>query len=542
MNESATTTLLVVSFYKFVKLDDLDSMRTVLLRHCLQLDIRGTILLAEEGINGTVAGSASGIEKLLTHLRSDPRLSDLEYKLAHSPSAPFLRMKVRLKKEIVTMGVTGIDAAQDAGTYVEANQWNDVVQDPNVVVIDARNDYEVALGKFPGAINPRTSRFGELPDWLADSELLQSKPTVAMYCTGGIRCEKSTALLKSWGFENVLHLKGGILKYLESVDKSENLFDGECFVFDERVSVTEDLEVGNYILCRACRMPVSEQETKSAKFETGISCPDCHDSLTPEKRERLQERQRQTELARRRNVRHIGASYGAESNETRAPASGDLPVLYSFRRCPYAMRARMALSVSGTKCQIREIVLRDKPDAMLAASGKGEVPVLVLNGTVLDQSLDIMFWCLSRHDPQQWLSPEQASVEQMRNLIELADGEFKFHLDRYKYANRYEGAVAEQHRMLASMFVHRLHARLLTNDYLFGSKPCLADIAIFPFIRQFANTDRDWFDDQPWSRVSDWLASFLDSVLFKQIMFKYDVWIEGDPIVVFPLEPLTTAS
>lgn len=536
MNDNALAKeLLVVSFYKFVTLADFESRRLPLQKRCDQLGIRGTILLAHEGINGTVAGPHSNINDLLQHLRRDPQLSDLEHKESTTTSAPFLRMKVRLKKEIVTMGVSEVDPAMDTGTYVDAHQWNELVRDPEVVVIDTRNDYEVELGQFPSALNPETKRFGDLPQWLAENDQIKSKPTVAMYCTGGIRCEKSTALLKQWGYDSVVHLKGGILKYLETVDEDDNLFEGECFVFDERVSVTSDLKKGSYILCRACRMPVSEQQTRAPEFEQGISCPNCYSTLTEERRERLQQRQLQTELARARNSVHIGASYSSRS----ARKAEKLPILYSFRRCPYAMRARMALSISAQHCQIREIVLRDKPSAMIEASTKGEVPVLVLPDRVVDQSLEIMDWSLNRSDPQGWLIPENGSAQQMHALISRCDGDFKFHLDRYKYASRYDGAFAEDHRVLASVFVQRLHSRLLAGEYLFGCRPCLADIAIFPFIRQFANTDRTWFDEQPWQRVGQWLDGLTASDLFKQIMHKYTVWEDGDPVVVFPT---TTAA
>ncbi len=526
----STPQLRVVSFYKFVTLDDFESKRGPLQKRCDQLGVRGTVLLAQEGVNGTVAGAHESIASLLDFLRQDPRLSDLEHKESTTTSTPFLRMKVRLKKEIVTMGVNGVNPAVDTGTYVDAHQWNEIIRDPEVVVIDTRNDYEVALGQFPGAINPQTKRFGELPQWLEQNEQLKSRPTVAMYCTGGIRCEKSTALLKQRGFDSVVHLKGGILKYLETVDEDENLFEGECFVFDERVSVTSDLSKGSYILCRACRMPVSEEQTRSDEFELGISCPGCYSGLTEQRRARLQERQRQSELAIARNTRHIGATYMSRSQKKLEK----LPVLYSFRRCPYAMRARMALAVSDQRCQIREIVLRDKPAAMIEASAKGEVPVLVLPDRVIDQSLEIMNWSLNRSDPQGWLSPETESIEQMQSLICGCDEDFKYHLDRYKYASRYEGAIAQEHRLQASIFVHRLHSRLLAQAFLSGSKPCLSDIAIFPFIRQFANTDRAWFDQQPWQRVGEWLDALLASELFKQIMFKYAVWEQGDPVVVFP--------
>jgi len=500
MNDAATPSLLVISFYKFVALADCDALRAPLLQRCRSHDIYGTILLAPEGINGTVAGPEENIRSLLRFLRSDPRLSDIEHKESVTSVSPFLRMKVRLKKEIVTMGVDDVDAAENAGTYVDAAAWNELLKNPDVVVIDTRNRYEIELGQFAGALNPDTDSFSQLPDWLAHHEKLRDKPAVAMYCTGGIRCEKSTALLKSRGFDTVYHLKGGILKYLET------------------------------------------PEQRAAKqYEEGISCPACYDRLTSERRASLEERQRQTELARRRNTRHVGATYATGASPAALADSFEearhdsLPVLYSFRRCPYAMRARMSLLVSQQACALREIVLRDKPASMLAASPKGEVPVLILNDdTVIDESLDVMRWSLKRHDPDNWLHPSVGSVDEMYALISVADGDFKFHLDRYKYSSRYDGAVAEQHRSLGAFYLHRLHSRLLAEKYLCGSRICLADIAIFPFVRQFANTDRQWFDAQPWPRLQDWLDELVTSDIFQQTMSKFDVWNEGDPVVVFP--------
>jgi len=549
MNDPATPSLLVISFYKFVSLADCEALRAPLLQRCRSQEIYGTILLAPEGINGTVAGPADNIRALLRFLRSDPRLSDIEHKESVALVSPFLRMKVRLKKEIVTMGVADVDAAENAGTYVDARAWNDLLENPDVVVIDTRNRYEIEIGQFAGAINPGTDSFSQLPEWLAHHEKLKEKPAVAMYCTGGIRCEKSTALLKSRGFDTVYHLKGGILKYLETVDPASNRFQGECFVFDERVSVTEDLEVGSYVLCRACRLPVSPEQRAAKQYEEGISCPACYDRLTPERRASLEERQRQTELARQRNTRHVGATYATGAGSSALADSFDearhdkLPVLYSFRRCPYAMRARMSLLISQQACALREIVLRDKPASMLAASPKGEVPVLILNdGSVIDESLDVMRWSLKRHDPDNWLHPPQGSAAEMYALISAADGDFKFHLDRYKYSSRYDGAVAEQHRCLGAFFLHRLHARLLAEKYLCGSRICLADTAIFPFVRQFANTDRQWFDVQPWPRLQDWLDELMTSDIFQRTMTKFEVWNEGDPVVVFPQCDSTAAQ
>lgn len=297
---------LTAALYKFVTLENCVQMRQPLLQVCEQNGIKGTLLLAREGINGTIAGKPEAIARVLAYLRSDPRLSDLEHKEALAPEMPFHRLKVRLKREIVTMGVENIDPNTMAGQYVEPQDWNALISDPEVVLIDTRNDYEVAIGTFKGAINPQTKSFRELPQWLKQQAYLQKKPKVAMFCTGGIRCEKSTALMRKEGFEQVYHLKGGILKYLETIPQENSLWEGDCFVFDERVGVGHGLKPGDLSLCRGCRHPLTEQERASEHFVEGVCCPHCHESLTEDKRQRLTERQHQMELAAQRGTCHIG--------------------------------------------------------------------------------------------------------------------------------------------------------------------------------------------------------------------------------------------
>ncbi len=293
------TSFLTAAFYKFVDLPDFEALKAPLLACCAEHQIKGTILLAQEGINSTVAGPAPGVHALLNFLRQDPRLSDLQHKEAWSDKPPFYRMKVRLKREIVTMGVAGISPTHMAGTYVKPADWNQLLQDPALVLIDTRNDYEVEVGTFSGAINPRIKTFAELPQWLEQAAALHTdsgvKPKVAMFCTGGIRCEKSTALLRARGFDEVYHLEGGILKYLETVAPEHSLWQGECFVFDERVCVGHGLLAGRHKLCRACRMPLAEGEQNSPLFELGVSCPKCHASTTPGQKSGARERQRQWE-------------------------------------------------------------------------------------------------------------------------------------------------------------------------------------------------------------------------------------------------------
>jgi UPF0176 protein len=293
--------LTVASFYKFVRLDNYADKREPILTFCRSHGMRGTILLAEEGINGTIAGSTEAIHSVLAFLKSDPRLADLEHKASLTDKIPFERMKVKLKKEIVTLGKPEADPNQQVGIYVSPQEWNQIISDPEVVLIDTRNDYEVSIGTFHKAINPKTKSFREFPDYVQQHLDPAKHKKVAMFCTGGIRCEKASSYMKSQGFQEVYHLKGGILKYLEEVPAEESLWQGECFVFDERVSVKHALEPGSYEMCRSCGHPISEADKASSDYEEGISCPYCLDTLTPEKRSRQQERQRQLEYAKKRN-------------------------------------------------------------------------------------------------------------------------------------------------------------------------------------------------------------------------------------------------
>jgi UPF0176 protein len=269
-------------------------------------NIRGTLLLATEGINGTVASSREGIEALLTWFAKDERLQNIVTKESYEDSNPFYRTKVKLKKEIVTMGVDGIDPKRIVGTYVEPQQWNDLISDPDVVLVDTRNQYEVEIGTFKNAVNPATDTFREFPEYVKQNLDPQKHKKVAMFCTGGIRCEKSTAFARAEGVEDVFHLKGGILNYLEHVPESESLWRGECFVFDERVSVGHGLAPGDHGLCRACRRPLDHDDMAHAHYVEGVSCPRCYPERSDEQRARYAERHRQAELARARGEEHIG--------------------------------------------------------------------------------------------------------------------------------------------------------------------------------------------------------------------------------------------
>lgn len=291
----------VITFYKFVQLNDFEAMRQPLLDLCQAQGIKGTILLALEGINSTVAGMDAALGVLRSQLQQDPRLADLTYKTSWSEEQPFSRMKVKLKKEIVTLGHPEVSPIKKVGTYVKPQDWNQVICDPDVVVIDTRNTYEVDIGTFQGATNPKTASFREFPDYAAEQLDPARHKKVAMFCTGGIRCEKASSYLLEQGFEQVYHLKGGILKYLEDVPADESLWQGECFVFDQRVTVQHGLEPGNYAMCCGCGHPISEADTRSPHYEPGIACPHCYDKLSTDQRLRFTERikQRQLEQARK---------------------------------------------------------------------------------------------------------------------------------------------------------------------------------------------------------------------------------------------------
>ena len=307
---------IVCAMYKFVALEDFEILREPLHKVMQDNGVRGTLLLAREGINGTVAGSRAGIDALLSWLQNDPRLNDIVYKESIDDINPFHRTKVKLKKEIVTMGVEGIDPKRVVGTYVKPDQWNALISDPEVTLVDTRNDYEVQVGTFKNAINPVTDTFREFPQYVKDNLNPEKNRKVAMFCTGGIRCEKSTAYLKEQGFDEVYHLEGGILKYLEEVPQEDSLWEGECFVFDNRVTVNHQLEKGSYDQCHACRLPLTAEQMQSDRYQAGISCPSCYDSQSAEQRQRFEERQKQMKLAQLRGDAHLGAD-AKETSETR---------------------------------------------------------------------------------------------------------------------------------------------------------------------------------------------------------------------------------
>ena len=296
----------IAALYHFTRFDDPAALQGPLLDLCKSKGVMGTLLLAKEGVNGTIAGDRAGIDAVLAHLRALPGCANLEWKESTATVAPFHRMKVRLKKEIVTMGQPDVDPVARVGNYVDPADWNDLISAPDVAVIDTRNDYEVAIGTFEGAVDPQTKSFGEFPEWWEKNKHRFHNKKVAMFCTGGIRCEKSTNYLMGQGVEEVYHLKGGILKYLEEVPQEQSKWDGDCFVFDARVSVGHGLEEGPHILCHACRRPIVPEDKTHPAFEQGVSCHQCIDETTEEDKGRFRERQKQMQLAKERGTHHIG--------------------------------------------------------------------------------------------------------------------------------------------------------------------------------------------------------------------------------------------
>ncbi len=299
---------LIVAYYKFVDLPDFEARKEPLLEVCERNGVKGTVLLAAEGINSTMAGSESGIEAVLDYLQSDAAIGALTVKRSWSDECPFYRMKVRLKKEIVRLGMPDVNPNDQVGEYVAPEEWNALISDPDVVLVDTRNGYEYEIGTFKGALDPRTKSFRDFPEYVKNELADKKSKKVAMFCTGGIRCEKSTSYLLKEGFEKVYHLEGGILNYFEKVDAKDSLWEGDCFVFDNRVAVDHELEQGEYIMCRACRHALVAEELKSSKYVEGTSCPHCYDTLTEDQRTRAAERQKQVEISKALGRKHIGAT------------------------------------------------------------------------------------------------------------------------------------------------------------------------------------------------------------------------------------------
>ena len=298
--------IVIAALYHFTKFSDHKSLQAPLIEICNSQGIKGSLLLAFEGINGTIAGSRTGIDIVLKYLRAWPGCSNLEHKESHFSKIPFKHMKVKLKKEIVTMGQPNVDPTLNVGNYVEASDWNNLILQEDVVVIDTRNAFEVAIGTFEGAVNPETKSFRDFPEWWEKNKIKFQHKRIAMFCTGGIRCEKSTNYLMNEGVEDVYHLKGGILKYLDDIPQKNSKWDGECFVFDARVSVKHGLEQGQYKLCYACRMPIAPDDFNRSEFEKGVSCHLCINTHDIERKKRFRERQRQVELADKRGKHHLG--------------------------------------------------------------------------------------------------------------------------------------------------------------------------------------------------------------------------------------------
>ena len=300
----------VAALYKFSQIDNPPEVQIYLKKTLKNLSIYGTILVGNEGINGTIASKdKKNLNTALMYLKNLKGFKDLDIKFSNSKKKPFIRLKVKLKQEIVTIGDESIDPSKNVGEYVNPEDWNSLIEEENILLIDTRNDYEYSIGSFKDSINPKTRKFRDFPEWLKGQNFTQedkNKKKVAMFCTGGIRCEKASSFMKNEGFKKVYHLKGGILKYFESVSKENSLWDGECFVFDERVSVKHDLSVGDYDMCHGCRMPITETDKTSQKYILGVSCPNCFDQTSEEQKSRYMSRQKQIDLAKQRNQKHIG--------------------------------------------------------------------------------------------------------------------------------------------------------------------------------------------------------------------------------------------
>ncbi len=304
----------VATFYQFADLPDFETKRTPLKAECEHHSVTGTVILGQEGINGTIAGPSAGVQSVLEHIRSDERLAKTPARLCATGRITFNRMKVLLRREIVTLGAPEADPREIVGEYVDPDEWNALISDPNVTVVDTRNDYEVEMGTFHGAIDPNTRTFREWPKYVQQNLDPEEHPKIAMFCTGGIRCEKASAYMLKHGFSEVYHLRGGILNYLQNMPESDSLWEGECFVFDHRVSVKHRLEQGKHEVCFGCRWPLSDEQMESSQYERGVSCPHCADKLTTERRTRLRERHRQVLLAHRRGAQHIGQQPKREAN------------------------------------------------------------------------------------------------------------------------------------------------------------------------------------------------------------------------------------
>jgi UPF0176 protein len=307
----------ISSFYHFVRIDEPKTLQQACLKFLHTHQLKGTVLIATEGLNGTIAGQRSSINAFHDWLREDSRFVGLKYKQSYSRTMPFLRAKVKLKAEIVTLGQPDLDVQKQAGTYVKPKDWNQLIQSPDVTLIDTRNAYEVKIGTFPNAVNPHTESFRDFPQFARASLDPGKHKKVAMFCTGGIRCEKSTAYLNSLGFEEVYHLDGGILQYLEDIPENESLWQGECFVFDERVAVNHSLEPGGYQQCHACRLPLDEKDLSSPDYVSGVSCPHCISKTTVTQRARFVEREKQVQLANARGQTHIGSEARLDQAENR---------------------------------------------------------------------------------------------------------------------------------------------------------------------------------------------------------------------------------
>ena len=300
----------ISAFYKFFSVNQPSSLQKKILNKLSNLLIKGTILVSKEGINGTISShNHYDLDRSINFLKTISGFDSFDVKYSFSDKDPFIRLKVKLKDEIVSIGDATIDPTKIVGEYVQPEDWNHLISQEDVLVLDTRNTYEVSIGTFEKSVQPKTTNFREFPDWLEslESSGIDKNKKVAMFCTGGIRCEKASSLMKAKGFSNIYHLQGGILNYMKKVDEKNSLWQGECFVFDDRVALNHNLEVGSYDMCHGCRMPITQEDKLKSEYERGVSCPNCFDKKTPDQKKRYADRQKQVDLAKLRNEKHIGA-------------------------------------------------------------------------------------------------------------------------------------------------------------------------------------------------------------------------------------------
>ena len=518
---SSKSPYLVAALYHFTELSELEQLQERLYELCFQNEICGLLLIAEEGINGTIAGPPDGIRRTLAGLRADPRLTALEHKESSALEPPFRRLKIQIKKEIVTMGRPEVDPRARVGQYVSPTEWDALINDPDTLLIDTRNDYEIKLGSFRGAESPNTKSFREFPDWVeANRERLTAAPKIAMFCTGGIRCEKASSYMLQEGFPEVYHLHGGILKYLEEVPESESSWEGDCFVFDERVSLGHQLALKQGELCHGCRRPLTEEDKLSPAYVPGVSCPECIAETSEAQKARFAERHRQ----------RVQTQQGAKGGLSREEAAlvGQL-VLYSARRSPAAISARLALWVSGLRCELREVHPEHPPASLLRLSRRGILPSLAHapSGTELEGAVAICRWALEHRDPEGWLPTGEAEEAILITLIG------RLHEAGWPGSSRRavnDSETAPARAVLLSWLTEQLEEK----PFLHGERFGFADLLAAPWLRRLSRVAPAELNAHA---LRHWLKRCLSGDAFSAVMEKYPRWEIGAAPRFNPVSP-----